>query len=152
MLAELAAFNAAYATVKTVIANGKEISDCMQQLGVIVGAKEDLQKKLNKKRSGFLGRVDTQTANDFEEFAALEKIKEAEQHLKEQMIWAGRPGMWRDWQRFQTEARKRRRAAEEERARRAAKLIEYLGAGAVILGLLGAVGALVIFVLMVRNH
>lgn len=136
MLAELAAFNAAYGTIRTLIKNGKEVSDCMQQMGIIAGAKEDLERKLNKKRSGLLASVSSRTASDYEEFAALEKIREAEERLREEIIWAGRPGQWSDWLKFQAEARKRRREAEEKRRKTINKIIEVgaLTVGVIVLG------------------
>ena len=58
---------------------------------------------------------------------ALEKIKEQEKQLKEIMIYAGRPGLWQDWQRFQAEARKSRRYAEKMAAKQREELIELVG-------------------------
>ena len=40
------------------------------------------------------------------------------------MIYAGRPGLWGDWQRFQAKARIARREAEEAAARRRKKIFE----------------------------
>ena len=44
---------------------------------------------------------------------ALEELKQKEEELKQIMIYAGRPGLWADWQKFQAEARKSRRYAEK---------------------------------------
>ena len=52
---------------------------------------------------------------------ALEKIKEQEEQLKQIMIYAGRPGLWHDWQKFQAKARIARREAEQERVKRERK-------------------------------
>ena len=54
-----------------------------------------------------------------EAFMELEKIKEMEEHLKQQMIWAGRPCMWDDWLAFQKKKKKnenkgKRRTREKE--------------------------------------
>ena len=57
-----------------------------------------------------------------EAFMELEKIKEMEEHLKQQMIWAGRPGMWDDWLAFQKQAKEERQQREREEA---AKRAEY---------------------------
>ena len=76
------------------------------KIGEIVGAKEALQKKVNKKKAAH-------QSTDFEEFMALERVKEQEDELKQIMIYCGRPGLWNDWVRFQVEARKARREAEE---------------------------------------
>ena len=50
MLAELAAFNAGFAVVKQVVANGRDLSDAMGAIGKMVGAKEDLKRRGEKKK------------------------------------------------------------------------------------------------------
>jgi hypothetical protein len=111
MLAELAAANAAFAVIKNAVSNGRELSQYAGKIGEIVGAKEALQKKVNKKKA-------THQSTDFEEFMALERVKEQEDELKQIMIYCGRPGLWQDWVRFQTDARKARREAEAEAEKR----------------------------------
>jgi len=108
MLAELAAANAAFAVIKTAVQNGKDIAAAGSAIASFVGAKEDLQKKTQKKGGG----------NDLEEFLALEQIREQEEQLRQMMIYLGRPGLWSDWQKFQAKARVARREAEEERIRK----------------------------------
>ena len=134
MLAELAAANAAFAVIKNAISNGRELSQYAGKIGEIVGAKESLQKKVNKKKA-------THQSTDFEEFMALERVKEQEDELKQIMIYCGRPGLWQDWVRFQVEARKARREAEEANKRKIQWWIEVT-AVAMIIG----VAALVLFV------
>ena len=56
MLAELAAANAAYATISKFIANGKEISDALAPLKNLVGAEEELKARGNRKKDGFFLR------------------------------------------------------------------------------------------------
>lgn len=114
MLAELSAANAAFGIIKAAIQNGKEIADAGSAIAKFVGAKEDLQKKASKKGGG----------SDLEEFMALEKIREQEEQLKQIMIYAGRPGLWGDWQRFQAKARVARREAEEESRRKRKQYFE----------------------------
>jgi type IV secretory pathway component VirB8 len=108
MLAELAAANAAFAVIKTAVQNGKDIAAAGSAIASFVGAKEDLQKKTQKKGGG----------TDLEEFMALEQIREYEEQLRQMMIYLGRPGLWNDWQKFQAKARVARREAEEERIRK----------------------------------
>ena len=107
MLAELAAANAAFAIIKQAVSNGKDIASAGSAIDEFVGAKEKLQQKAQTKGGG----------SDLEEFMALEKIREQEEQLKQIMIYAGRPGLWHDWQRFQAKARVARREAEQERIR-----------------------------------
>ena len=114
MLAELAAANAAFQVIKTAVQNGKEIASAGKAIANFVGAKEQLQKKAQKKGGG----------SDLEEFMALEQIREQEDQLKQIMIYAGRPGLWGDWQRFQAKARIARREAEEAAIRKRKKIFE----------------------------
>jgi len=138
MLAELAAANAAFAIIKQAVSNGRDLANAGSAIADFVGAKEELRRKgEKKKKSPFAGGV------DLEEFMALEKIKEQENQLREMMVWAGRPGMWADWQKFQAEARKARQAAEEARRRRRRQIIEVTlltAAGIAGLGVIGAIG------------
>ena len=114
MLAELAAANAAFAVIKQAVSNGKEIAAAGNAIAEFVGAKEKLQAKAQKKGGG----------SDLEEFMALEKIREQEEQLKQIMIYAGRPGLWADWQRFQAKARIARREAEVAASKRRRKMID----------------------------
>ena len=120
MLAELAAANAAFGVIKSFISNGKELASCGKQISDFVFAKEQIQKKANKKRAKGI------SGGDLEEFMALEKIKQQEDELKQIMIYAGRPGLWQDWQAFQAEARKSRRYAEKMAEKRREEIMEYL--------------------------
>jgi len=136
MLAELAAANAAFAVIKNAVSNGRELSQYAGKIGEIVGAKEALQKKVNKKKA-------THQSTDFEEFMALERVKEQEDELKQIMIYCGRPGLWQDWVRFQVEARKARREAEEANKKKIQWWIEVtIISVAMIIG----VAALVLFI------
>ena len=115
MLAELAAANAAFAVIKTAVQNGKDIASAGTAIANFVGAKEDLQRKATKKGN----------SSDLEEFMALEQIREQEEQLKQIMIYAGRPGLWGDWQRFQAKARTARREAEIAAAKRRRKIMDW---------------------------
>jgi hypothetical protein len=50
VIAELAAFNAAFGVVKEFVANGKDLSDCFGLIGQMTTAKEDLKLKAEQKR------------------------------------------------------------------------------------------------------
>ena len=117
MLAELAAANAAFAVIKAALKNGKELVDVGGKVSEYFDLKDKLQHGANEKAGGrpLHGRT------DIEEFMALEKLRDQELQLKEEMIYAGRPGMWEDWQKFQAMmARKKREEREAaERAHRA---------------------------------
>ncbi len=121
MLAELAAANAAFAVIKQCVSNGKELANVGKQISDFVFAKEQIQKKANKRKASGVG------GGDLEEFMALEKIASQEKQLKEIMIYAGRPGLWQDWQKFQAEARKSRRYAEKMAQKQREELIQLIG-------------------------
>lgn len=137
MLAELAAANAAFSIIKQAVSNGKEIASAGNAIAEFVGAKEKLQAKAQKKGGG----------SDLEEFMALEKIKQQEEELKTIMIYAGRPGLWHDWQRFQAKARVARRDAEIASAARRKRIVEGTIIALFIACVLAVLGALVMLIL-----
>ena len=126
MLAELAAINGAFAIIKTTIANGMELASAGKAISDFVNAKEELQSRQRKKKASVFG-------NDFEEFMALEKVKQQEADLQSWMQLYGRAGLWPDWVKFQAEARKQRQAAIRERERKKEELKEAIGVFAIIL-------------------
>ena len=111
MLAEIAIANAAFGVIKEAIGNGKDLYEMGGVVAQFFDQKNALQKKSHKK--GY--------KSDMEAFMELEKIKEMEEHLKQQMIWAGRPGMWDDWLAFQKQAKEERLKREREEAERRAE-------------------------------
>ena len=126
MLAEIAAANAAFAVIKAALANGKELSALGSRVFDYFDNKAAIQEKATKKGGG----------SDLEEFMALEQLRLQEEELRERMVYAGRPGMWTDWVKFQAAAARRRREAQEaakrEKARKAARLeelTEYIAVG-----------------------
>jgi len=132
MLAELAAANAAFAVIKAALANGKELADIGSKALEYFDYKSKLQENANQKAGGrpIEGR------SDLEEFMALEKLRQQEEHLKAQMVYAGRPGMWDDWLKFQAMAARKRREAREAEVRRIAlkkekfeQMVEYVVVG-----------------------
>lgn len=108
MLAELAAANAAFSIIKQTIQNGKDLHDTGSAAFNYFNSKTQIQKNFNKKGK----------RQDLEEFFALEKLREQEEQLRELMIYAGRPGLWDDWLKFQSDA-KRQRDHDEAMRRKA---------------------------------
>ena len=145
MLAELAAANAAFAVIKQCVQNGRELTAAGEAIAKFVTAKEELQRKGSKKKAKGINTP------DLEEFMALEKIREQEEQLKQFMIYAGRPGLWNDWQKFQAEARKSRRVQEELARRRREEMIEMMGYGLVVFIIVAAVVAFGVWVLWMKG-
>jgi len=130
MIAELAAANAAFEVIKAALANGKELSALGGRVFDYFDNKAKIQEKATKKAAGGAER------SDMEEFMALEQLKQQEEHLRESMVYAGRPGMWEDWVKFQAQAARRRRETQEATARaialrkkKAEQFVEYLAVG-----------------------
>ena len=107
--------NSAFAVIKQTLENGKEISSAGAAIAKFVGAEDQLQRDLHKKRNSiwtnFLGKTD----NDLEEFMALEQIRVKNEKLREYMQLYGRAGLWTDYQQYCAEARKARKEAEAKR-------------------------------------
>ena len=116
MLAEIAAANAAFAVIKGALANGKELHQLGSRVFDYFDNKAKIQEEATKKGGG----------SDLAEFMALEQLKQQEEELRERMVYAGRPGMWGDWQKFQAAAARKRREAKEAAAREAKKRKEDL--------------------------
>jgi hypothetical protein len=148
MIAEIAAANAAFAVIKGALANGKELHQLGSRVFDYFDNKAKIQEKATQKGN----------SSDLEEFMALERLKQQEEELRERMVYAGRPGMWDDWVKFQAMAARKRREAKEAAARevlrrqeRAARLTEQivLGVAAVILAVMMVYG-IVLYVKYLR--
>lgn len=148
MLAELAAINSAYATIKATIAAGRELHSCGAALASFMQNEEQLQKKHKKAKNSLFGSVNE---NDLETFMAIEAANQKKQELKEFMLICGRPGLHQDWVRFERDQRLKRQEAEDERKRKLSNIINNLMIAFLILGLLGAFGGLVAIVYLARQ-
>jgi hypothetical protein len=143
MLAELAAANAAFAVIKGALANGKELHQLGSRVFDYFDNKSKIQEKATQKGGG----------SDLAEFMALEQLKQQEEELRERMVYAGRPGMWDDWVKFQAQAARRRREKKDAAVREAKRrqkqledLAEYIALGVGIFILAGLlVGGIVIY-------
>jgi hypothetical protein len=148
MLAEIAAANAAFSVIKAALANGKELHQLGSRVFDYFDNKAKIQEEATKKGGG----------SDLAEFMALEQLKQQEEELRERMVYAGRPGMWNDWVKFQAAAARKRREAKEEAAREAKrrqeeleKMAEYIAIGLATIVLAGLmVGGFIIYMKHLR--
>ena len=153
MLAELAAANAAFQVIKAALNNGKELSALGGRVFDYFDNKAKIQEKATKKAASGGAR------SDMEEFMALEQLNAQEAELRERMIYAGRPGLWDDWVKFQAQAARRRREDKEAAGRATAKhkkkmeeLVEYIAIGIATLVLAGLmVYGIVVYMLYIRK-
>jgi hypothetical protein len=146
MIAELAAANLAFNVIKQALANGKELSALGSRVFDYFDNKAKIQETANKKGGG----------SDLEEFMALEQLRQQEEELRERMIYAGRPGMWADWLKFQAQAARQRREAKDavireaiKRRERLEQMAEYIAISMAVIVLAGLmVGGFIIYM----NH
>jgi hypothetical protein len=109
MLLELAAANAAFAVIKEAVAHSGDLLSAGDALFKFFDSKAELQKKAKSSNGSDRG--------DLEAFMALEQIRKNEEELKQMMIYQGRGGLWQDWLKFQSDAKRKREEAEKERVR-----------------------------------
>jgi hypothetical protein len=148
MLAEIAAANAAFSVIKAALANGKELSALGTRVFDYFDNKAKIQENATKKGGG----------SDLEEFMALEQLRQQEEELRERMIYAGRPGMWTDWLKFQAQAARQRREAKDAAVREAIRrrenleqIAEYIAIGMAVIVLAGLlVGGFIIYMKHLR--
>jgi hypothetical protein len=122
--------NEAIGAIKEFAGHVESVGQMGKDLTKLADAKEDLQKKAAE--------------GDMECFFELENIKRQEYEIKQMFIYAGRPGLWEDYQTFiqnrktLRENERKRIAAEKARRR---KLLKDWGIGIVVtLAALSAVG------------
>ena len=140
--------NSAFAVIKQTIENGRDISSAGAAIGKFVGAEDQLQQDLNKRKNSiwtnFLGKTD----NDLEEFMALEQIRVKKDQLREFMQLYGRANLYNDYIQYCADARKARKEARIKAQRRREHIKDMVLK--VILGILiatmltGVIGVLII--------
>lgn len=148
MLAEIAAANAAFSVIKAALANGKELHQLGSRVFDYFDNKAKIQENATKKGGG----------SDLAEFMALEQLRQQEEDLRERMVYAGRPGMWTDWLKFQAQAARQRREAKDTAIREAIKrrerleqIAEYIAIGMAVIVLAALmVGGFIIYMKHLR--
>ena len=138
MLLELAAANAAFAVIKEAVQNSGDIMNAGQALFQYFDNKDAIQKKAASKGG--------ENRGDLEEFMALEKLKQQAEELKQMMIYSGRGGLWQDWLKFQSDAKRKREEAERQKVLRKQRIIGRIKDTAMIMlvvVLLGGLGLII---------
>ena len=141
MLAELAAFNAGFAIVKSTVAAGRDIASAAAGISKMVENKDAMHKRLQKKKNSIFT---TTVESDLDEFMALESMKQNEAELKQIMIYTGRAGLHGDFLKFCADARKARKEAERRAQQEREEMIETITVVAGVgIGATAAIGALI---------
>ena len=141
MLAELAAANAAYHVIKQAVTNGNELANYAKHISKWVGAEEDLQKKVDKQKNSVFNKILGKEGDDFEEFMALDKIKQQKSELVSYMRLYGRAGLYDDWVAYQAQARKARRDAIKQRQQEIDRIKEITAWIVIVVVVWGGAGA-----------
>ena len=137
MLAELAIINGAIATIKTTIAHGHDLSKAASSIAKFVTAEEDIRERANAKKNSMFSKLLGKDSNDFEEFMYLEEIEQKKEQLREMLQLYGRPGVYNDWIRFQSESRKKRQQAKEEQKKALERLVRNIMISILIIVVVG---------------
>lgn len=140
MLAEIAAASAAYTTIKTAISQGRELVTVGKQIGQFVSAEEELKAKVEKKKNSVFSKVLGKEADDFEEFLALDTLREQKKQLESHMRLYGRSGLYDDWVAYQAQMRKQRKEALRKQEEEAARFREVLTWAFIIIFVWGGIG------------
>lgn len=136
ILESIAAANAAYSVIKTALGNGKETAGLISAVGKFLTAEEDIKQAVQKKKNSPLTAITGGEEGDWEEFQALESIREKRKELESHIRLYGAPGQWDRWIAWQNEARKQRQAARKAaEAAHAAKMEQLQIASGVILAI-----------------
>ena len=132
ILESIAAASAAYEVIKTAINQGREGAGLIGAVGKFLSAEEDVKEALQKKKNSPLTAIAGGEEGMWEEFQALEKLREQRKEL-EDYIRETRPGQWGRWQQWQVEARKQRAAAKRAAEKAREERNEMIAMGAAIL-------------------
>ena len=113
ILESIAAANAAYSVIKTALGNGKETAGVISSIGKFLAAEEDIKEAVKKKKNSPLTAITGGDEGDWEEFQALENIKQKRAELESYCRLYAPAGTWDRWIAWQNEARKQRQAARK---------------------------------------
>ena len=137
ILESIAAANAAYSVIKTALGNGKETAGLIGAVGKFLSAEEDVKEAVQKKKNSPFTAIAGGAEGDWEEFQALEEIRQKRAELESFVRLYCEPGTWQRWQQWQLEARKQRQAAKKaahEAHQKKMEIIGYIVAGIVAFG------------------
>ena len=145
VLETIMAANAAYGVIKQCLANGNEINGLIGQVGKFLTAEDELKDAVKRKKSSPITAITGGGEGDWQEFQALEDLKEKRRELESWCRLYGPPGTWDKWQLYQAEARKARRAAQKQKEKEREEMFEAITLAVSGLLALGGAGALIWF-------
>ena len=126
ILESIAAASAAYEVIKTAINQGREGAGLIGAVGKFLSAEEDIKEAVQKKKNSPLTAITGGEEGDWEEFQALEQIREQRKELESYIRLYGQAGQWDRWVQWQAEARRQRAAAKKAAALRREEMLEQI--------------------------
>ena len=145
VLETIMAANAAYGVIKKCLENGREVNDMVSHVGKFLSAEDDLKDAVRRKKKNPIAAITGGSEGDWEEFQALEKIKEQRRELESWCRLYGPPGIWDRWISWQVEARKARQAAQKKKEKEREELMQAIAWSFSGLASLGGIGAFIYF-------
>ena len=97
ILESIAAANAAYCVIKTALGNGKETAGVISSIGKFLAAEEDIKQAVQKKKTSPLTAITGGEEGDWEEFQALENIRQKRAELESWCRLMAPPGTGGDF-------------------------------------------------------
>ena len=94
ILETIAAANAAYSVIRKCLENGREVKDMVGQVGKFLTAEEELKEAVQKKKNSPLTAITGGAEGDWEEFQALERIREQRAELESWCKLYAPAGTW----------------------------------------------------------
>ena len=137
----------AYNAIKKGFQVGKEIESMSKDLGRWMGAIQEVKEGHNKEKGRSFGSVEEEA---LESFAALKKAQQMESELRTFVNYNYGPNAWQEVIRIQADIRKKKKEAIIEAKRKQAQMIENIILGTLVIFFLGAVGAVLYLILVVK--
>ena len=126
VLETIMAANAAYSVIKKCLENGREVSGMVSHVGKFLSAEDELKDAVSRKKKNPLTAITGGAEGDWDEFQALETIREQRRELESWCRLYGPPGTWDKWQLYQAEARKARKAAQKQKEKEREEFVEMV--------------------------
>ena len=137
----------AYNAIKRGFKVGKEIEGMSKDLSRWMGAIQKVKEGHNKAKGRSFGSVEEEA---LESFAALKKAQQMESELRTFVNYNYGPNAWQEVIRIQADIRKKKKEAIIEAKRKQAQMIENIILGTLVIFFLGAVGAVLYLILVVK--
>ena len=113
ILESIAAANAAYSVIRTALSNGKETANLMSSIGKFLSAEEDIKSAVDRKKKNPLTAITGGEQGDWEEFQALEDIRQKRAELESWCRLYAPSGTWDRWVSFEAKVRTQRAEAKK---------------------------------------